>query len=192
MLKNPTSTLCYYLLNGNVCAWDGESTPVYSPVLAENGERVCLGASPLMTPDAAMDAVEAASSAWDNGRGAWPSAHASVRINAMRVFVDEMRKWRSDVVRFLSWEIGKTVPDSEKECDRTVEYIEATILEYERLDAGSQHIDAAGGVLAKTKRAPLGVCLCMGPFNYPLNETYTTVSPILIKVDHGGFSAQAT
>ncbi|HNW83893.1 MAG TPA: aldehyde dehydrogenase family protein, partial [bacterium] len=29
-------------------------------------------------------------------------------------------------------------------------------------------------------RAPLGVVLCMGPFNYPLNETFTTLIPALI------------
>lgn len=27
---------------------------------------------------------------------------------------------------------------------------------------------------------PLGVALCMGPYNYPLNETFTTLIPALI------------
>ncbi|WP_379092175.1 aldehyde dehydrogenase family protein [Pedobacter sp. UC225_65] len=31
-----------------------------------------------------------------------------------------------------------------------------------------------------TRRSPLGVVLCMGPFNYPLNETFTTLIPALI------------
>ena len=30
------------------------------------------------------------------------------------------------------------------------------------------------------RRAPLGVILCLGPFNYPLNETYTLAIPGLI------------
>jgi acyl-CoA reductase-like NAD-dependent aldehyde dehydrogenase len=35
-------------------------------------------------------------------------------------------------------------------------------------------------VIAQIRRAPLGVILCLGPFNYPLNETYTLVIPGLI------------
>ena len=34
--------------------------------------------------------------------------------------------------------------------------------------------------MAQIRRAPLGVTLCMGPFNYPLNETFTTLIPALI------------
>ncbi|MDH8346194.1 aldehyde dehydrogenase family protein, partial [Klebsiella pneumoniae] len=29
-------------------------------------------------------------------------------------------------------------------------------------------------------RTPLGVVLCMGPYNYPLNETFATLIPALI------------
>ena len=36
------------------------------------------------------------------------------------------------------------------------------------------------GIFGQIRRAPLGVVLCMGPFNYPLNETYTSVIPALI------------
>ncbi len=36
------------------------------------------------------------------------------------------------------------------------------------------------GVLAQIRRAPFGVALCMGPFNYPLNETFTTLIPALL------------
>src|SRR5437868_1222196 len=34
--------------------------------------------------------------------------------------------------------------------------------------------------MAQIRRVPLGVSLCMGPFNYPLNETFTTLIPALI------------
>jgi acyl-CoA reductase-like NAD-dependent aldehyde dehydrogenase len=35
-------------------------------------------------------------------------------------------------------------------------------------------------VIGQVRRAPLGVALCMGPSNCPLNETYTTLLPALI------------
>ena len=34
--------------------------------------------------------------------------------------------------------------------------------------------------MAQIRRVPLGVSLCMGPYNYPLNETFTTLIPALI------------
>jgi glyceraldehyde-3-phosphate dehydrogenase (NADP+) len=34
--------------------------------------------------------------------------------------------------------------------------------------------------MAQIRRVPLGVALCMGPFNYPLNETFSTLLPALI------------
>ena len=37
------------------------------------------------------------------------------------------------------------------------------------------------GIIAQIRRSPLGVVLCMGPFNYPLNETFGTVmSAVLV------------
>ena len=78
------------------------------------------------------------------------------------------------------WEIGKNLADSEKEFDRTVEYIEGTIEALKDLDRVSSRFIVEQGVFAQIRRAPLGVVLCMGPFNYPLNETFTTLIPALI------------
>ena len=75
-------------------------------------------------------------------------------------------------------EIGKT-PDSEAEFDRTVEYIRATIEAVKEADPAPRFA-VTGGFVAQIRRSPLGVVLCMGPFNYPLNETYATLIPALI------------
>ena len=34
--------------------------------------------------------------------------------------------------------------------------------------------------MAQIRRVPIGVSLCMGPYNYPLNETFSTLIPALI------------
>jgi glyceraldehyde-3-phosphate dehydrogenase (NADP+) len=39
---------------------------------------------------------------------------------------------------------------------------------------------AASGFSARIRRAPLGVALCMGPYNYAVNEVFTLVIPALI------------
>ena len=36
------------------------------------------------------------------------------------------------------------------------------------------------GIYAQIRRSPLGVALCMGPYNYPLNETFATLIPAII------------
>src|ERR1700744_5055874 len=78
------------------------------------------------------------------------------------------------------WEIGKSIADSTKEFDRTVEYINLTIDALKDIDRQSSRFEIEQGIVAQSRRSPLGVVLCMGPFNYPLNETFTTLIPALI------------
>jgi acyl-CoA reductase-like NAD-dependent aldehyde dehydrogenase len=49
------------------------------------------------------------------------------RINCVEQFIKKMLEQKDIVVKLIMWEIGKTYADSEKEFDRTVEYIYATI-----------------------------------------------------------------
>ena len=37
-----------------------------------------------------------------------------------------------------------------------------------------------GGILARVRRVAIGIMLCLGPFNYPFNETYATLIPALL------------
>jgi acyl-CoA reductase-like NAD-dependent aldehyde dehydrogenase len=83
-------------------------------------------------------------------------------------------------VKLILWEIGKSFADSTKEFDRTVDYINATINELKDIDRSSSKFEISEGVIAQIRRSPLGVVLCMGPFNYPLNETFTTLIPALL------------
>ena len=78
------------------------------------------------------------------------------------------------------WEIGKSLADSEKEFDRTVEYIRATIEALKEQDNANSRFIVVEGTIGQIRRTPLGVVLCMGPYNYPLNETFATLIPALI------------
>jgi glyceraldehyde-3-phosphate dehydrogenase (NADP+) len=133
-----------------------------------------------MDEAASLAGLEAAVKAWDNGRGAWPTMSVAGRIEAVEHFVACMLKVRDEVVRLLMWEIGKSLDDSRKEFDRTIEYINRTIEALKEIDRANSRFSLDGGVIAQSRRSPLGVCLSMGPFNYPLNETYTTLIPALI------------
>ena len=85
--------------------------------------------------EARSDAVlEAAVAAYDNGRGQWPTMTVAERIACMQDFMRQMVAQREPVVRLIMWEIGKSLADSAKEFDRTVEYISATIDALKELD----------------------------------------------------------
>lgn len=172
-----------YLLNGELKTWEGPAHRVFSPVsvLGANGpERVYLGSYPQLTEKEALQALTAAAAAYNEGKGEWPTSSVETRIAAVENFVRRMKEKRAMTVKLLMWEIGKSAEDSEKEFDRTVDYIVDTINALKDLDRASSRLSTSQGVIAQIKRAPLGTVLCMGPYNYPLNETFTILIPALI------------
>lgn len=172
-----------YLVEGELRRWDGPLATVRSPIFlkGEQGEeQVILGSTPLLDADAALEALDAAVRAYDNGQGAWPNMRVGERIHHVELFLARMRERRHEVVRLLMWEIGKNLKDSEKEFDRTCDYMVDTINALKELDRRSSRFELEQGTLGQIRRVPLGVALCMGPYNYPLNETFTTLIPALI------------
>jgi glyceraldehyde-3-phosphate dehydrogenase (NADP+) len=172
-----------YLSNGEMLPWDGEVHTVLSPVCIQSPEglqRKVIGTYPLCTEKESFDALDAAVAAYDNGRGTWPTMSVEDRITCVEKFTQRIIQKKDEVVKLLMWEIGKSHADSVKEFDRTVEYIYATIDALKDLDRQSSKFSIEQGIVAQIRRSPLGVVLCMGPFNYPLNETFTTLIPALI------------
>jgi glyceraldehyde-3-phosphate dehydrogenase (NADP+) len=172
-----------YLVAGEIRTWDGPSEEVLSPVCRPDPVRpvpIALGSYPLFTAAEATAALDAAVAAWDCGRGRWPTMPVAERIAHVEQFAHRMVAVREPVVRLMMWEIGKSRGDSEREFDRTVAYIRDTIDAVKDLDRSSSRFAIEQGIVAQVRRAPLGVALCMGPFNYPLNETFTTMIPALV------------
>ncbi len=172
-----------YLINGELRHWDGATHTVLSPVCVRTPQGVTqveIGSYPLMGEPEAMEALVAAVAAYNNGRGEWPTMSVDQRIHRMEDFTARFIARKKEVVKLLMWEIGKNFADSEREFDRTVEYIYATIDALKEFDREGSRFKIEQGIIAQIRRAPLGVVLCMGPFNYPLNETFTTLIPALI------------
>ena len=173
-----------YLLNGEMRRWDGSVSDVYSPVCIpdESGtlQRQLVGSFPVTGPEQAMEALNAAVQAYDNGRGEWPQMGVADRIACMETFVGKMLEQRKLVINLIMWEIGKNLADATKEFDRTVKYIYDTIDTLKNLDRNSSRFRIEEGIIGQIRRSPLGVVLSMGPFNYPLNETYTTLIPAIL------------
>lgn len=172
-----------YLSNGAMLHWDGPVHEVYSPICLNTPlglKRKLIGTYPVCTEKEAMQALDAAVSAYNNGRGEWPTMSVPERIKRVEHFTKKMIDQKDIVVKLIMWEIGKSYADSVKEFDRTVEYIYATIDALKDVDRQSSRFEIEQGIVAQIRRSPLGVVLCMGPFNYPLNETFTTLIPAII------------
>lgn len=172
-----------YLIDGELRTWHGSLNPVVSPVfLGQSGayKQQAIGSTPLLTSKESLEALDAAVRAYDLGHGHWPTRSVTERIEHVEKFLEAMRRRRDEVVKLLMWEIGKSLKDSEKEFDRTCDYIVDTIKAYKDLDRNSAKLVEEQGFMAQIRRVPLGVSLCMGPYNYPLNETFTTLIPALI------------
>jgi glyceraldehyde-3-phosphate dehydrogenase (NADP+) len=172
-----------YLVGGEVRSWNGRTREALSAVcIRDSAGGVAqrpLGLEARLDKAAALGALEAARAAWDQGRGRWPTMRVGDRVEALHAFAARMRAVREETVRLLTWEIGKSRADSEKEFDRTVQYVVDTIDALKEIDRAGARYSANDGVISHIRRAPLGVVLCMGPFNYPLNETFTTLIPAL-------------
>ena len=172
-----------YLINGELRVWDGEMQEIRSPIYVKTASGIVqpvIGSYPLLGEKESMEALEAAISAYDHGRGRWPSMSVRERIACVETFLAEMLSKKEEILTLFMWEIGKSREGALQEFDRTAEYIRNTIDAVKSLDRSSSQCVREQGILGHIRRAPLGVVLCMGPYNYPLNETLSILIPALI------------
>ena len=173
-----------YLVNGEIRIWKGNARKVISPVRLRQADGTLapleIGSQPHMGRDEALAALDGAVRAYEHGGGVWPTMLVAERIACLEHFIRLICVKRREIVQLILWEIGKSLADSEKEFDRTIEYMRATIDAVKEVDNSNSRFVEQEGVIAQIRRAPLGVVLCMGPFNYPMNETFTTMIPALV------------
>jgi glyceraldehyde-3-phosphate dehydrogenase (NADP+) len=173
-----------YLIDGKLVDWNGPLADVKSNIyLTEKNKALSptlIGKVPDMDESSSIKALNAAVNAFDRGKGQWPTMKVKDRIACMEKFIPLMEKQRTKIIELIMWEIGKNKTDAVKEFDRTVEYIHDTVEAYKKLDRKSAKFDKQGNIHAHIRRGPLGVVLCLGPYNYPLNETFCLLIPALI------------
>jgi len=169
------------LRNGQVLPWEGPVQEVFAPIYKEGTtDKVLIGYQARMAESDSLAALDAAVTSWKGGRGVWAQASPATRIAKVEELVKELLPKRDEIINVLMWEICKTKGDATKEFDRTMDYIKDTIKVYKAQLAADNAFLQEGGVVAQIKRAPIGVMLNLGPFNYPFNETYCTLIPAIL------------
>lgn len=172
-----------YLIDGELRRWEGARQEVRSPLRTRGAAGVSqklLGEAPLLTGAAALETLAVAVRAYSNGRGVWPTMSVGERIERVQRFTAAMLLKRHEILTLLQWEIGKSLQEAEREFERTVTYIRDTLEALKELDRASSRFLIQQGIIGQIRRAPLGVVLCMGPYNFPLYETFTTLIPALV------------
>ena len=173
----------YSFIDGDMVKHKGNFDVVTSPIIdSETGQRTIIGKIASMSGNDSLSILDNAKLAWKNGRGVWPQMKALDRIDAIEKSVLLLKKRRDEIINVLTWEICKSVNDATLEFDRTMDFIEASIKAYKDTLSSSQNSvwKTINGIIAKVRRAAIGIMLCLGPFNYPFNETYATLIPALL------------
>lgn len=162
--------------------------------------RPVIGHMPQMTSAQTLAVLQDAEAAWNGGSGVWPQMSLRERLEAMETLLQDLEtNHREHMVQVLMWEIGKNRNDAESEFDRTIAFGRqvmdvvrgvsssssssnnndsvALTAENDEFGGSWQHV---GSTMAFVRRAAVGIVLCLGPMNYPLNETYATLIPALL------------
>ena len=171
-------------LSGKLQTWEGPTQPVYSPIPLREGKQpaapLLLGSLPRLDRKIATDTVHIAADAFDAGDGAWPTLSLEERADVVRAFVDDLRPLRSSVAMHIMWEVGKVFEEAGNEFDRTLEYTLETIDAALDLDKRERRDTSLQQVVGRVDLLPIGVALCVGPYNYPFYETLTNAIPALL------------
>jgi len=149
-------------------------SPVYSCT------KELIGMMPQFTTEQSSNVLENAKSGWDNGKGQWSQLSLSERIAAVEKFIVELQKKRTDIIKMLMYEIGKNYNDACSEFDRTIIFIQESIDSIRSSPDFKIGFRDVSGSKVFIRRNAFGIVLALGPYNYPLNETYATIIPALL------------
>jgi aldehyde dehydrogenase (NAD+) len=154
-----------------VASESGRTTPNLNPA----DTREVLGLVPLSTADEARRAVDAARAAYPGWRSTPPPKRGAILFKAMALMDAE----KDALARLLTREEGKTVKESLGEIQRTINILEYTAAEGRRL--GGQTIPSElPSNFCYTVRQPLGVVVCVTPWNFPVAIPIWKMAPALV------------
>ncbi|WP_280406060.1 aldehyde dehydrogenase family protein [Nocardia brasiliensis] len=128
------------------------------------------------TPRDAQAAVAAARATFDAGD--WPATPVAERAALLLRIADLLARDKDRLARLETADTGKTLVESEIDIDDVISvfryYASAIAVQADRLiDVGDP------AVLSRVVREPIGVCVLIAPWNYPLLQMSWKVAPAL-------------
>ncbi|ANS30059.1 betaine-aldehyde dehydrogenase [Rhodococcus opacus M213] len=128
------------------------------------------------SPDDATRAVAAARAAFDEGT--WPRTPVAERTALVARIADLLERDKETLARIETLDTGKTLEESRIDIDDVVSvfryYAQLAAVEADNLvDVGRPE------VVSRVVREPIGVCVLIAPWNYPLLQISWKVAPAL-------------
>ena len=128
------------------------------------------------TPEDARDAVAAARQAFDDGQ--WPATSVADRAALLDRIADLLQRDKESLAELETRDTGKTLPESRIDIDDVTSvfryYASSSAVESDRLvDVGDP------AVISRVVREPIGVCVLIAPWNYPLLQMSWKIAPAL-------------
>ncbi|HEV7499060.1 MAG TPA: aldehyde dehydrogenase family protein [Vicinamibacteria bacterium] len=137
--------------------------------------REVLGHVPLSTVAEAQAAAAAAQAAFP----AWRDTPAPIRGRILFQVQRLLDQEKEDLARLLTREEGKTVKESMGEIQRTINILEYTAGEGRRIGGSTVPSELAHN-FCYTLRQPLGVVVCVTPWNFPVAIPVWKIAPALL------------
>jgi betaine-aldehyde dehydrogenase len=124
----------------------------------------------------ARDAVSAARAAFDDG--AWPATTAGDRAALLDRIADLLQRDKEDLASLETRDTGKTLVESRIDIDD----VTSVFRYYARLVGvqADRVVDVGDpAVISRVVREPIGVCVLIAPWNYPLLQMSWKIAPAL-------------
>ncbi|MDT7759626.1 MAG: betaine-aldehyde dehydrogenase [Mycobacterium sp.] len=124
----------------------------------------------------ARDAVSAARAAFDDG--AWPATTAGDRAALLDRIADLLQRDKEDLASLETRDTGKTLVESRIDIDD----VTSVFRYYARLVGvqADRVVDVSDpAVISRVVREPIGVCVLIAPWNYPLLQMSWKIAPAL-------------
>lgn len=115
----------------------------------------------------------------------WSNLSQKERSKFFKKIAAELSKNREEIAKMLSHEIAKPYKSSLEEVDRSVEYIELVVSEMNSVQGELLGGDSSANYkkyqkIGMVEYLPVGVVVCISPFNYPINLSISKIIPGLI------------
>lgn len=184
MIRGDTVFSCIFRegnIYKNLCAgqWvesrNGERIKIYSPV-----DDSLIGEVQAQSKKDVDFAIQSAKEA----QKSWALMPTRDRADIIHKAARIMEKYEEEIAGILVKEIAKSKSSSISEVKRTIDFMHFTAETAKRMTGETIYGDAFPG-FDKTKislvdRVPLGVILCISPFNYPVNLSVSKIAPALV------------
>jgi malonate-semialdehyde dehydrogenase (acetylating)/methylmalonate-semialdehyde dehydrogenase len=156
-MSNQISTTAQLLVDGEWRDGAGEAIPVHDPA---TGAQVATVAA---ATEADVDAAVAAASA---AFPEWSELSIQRRVQYLHRMRRNIEDNKEQLARVITLDQGKTLDEARGEVLRATEFIETAIAAPMLYHSTSGHV--AGAIDARHVREPLGVCVAITPFNFPV------------------------